>query len=437
MEPLSGFNRNSNIRINICGTIFECHSETLKRFKESKLAHIKRQTNHYDSVRNEYYFDRNPYMFNAILDACRKGTIHLPRDMCGASFSEELKFWDVSPSHVAPCCWEALYRNESDVVKIRKVTKYLRCDAHMIEDVQSIASWRKKLWLFFDDPSSSVNAMIWGSFISLLIVMSTITEALQTLPTFTVNLTESETRVLIEIVKLLGLENSTAANLEALKPHPYLLYTDACCHLLLTVDFLLTFMVCPRKRMYMFSYIRIIVLFGYISFWIAFMMEIHLESLTTVASIRTYMAFKYLSILQLTRLCYLVKRIPAFNIMIYTFLSSLQELKVLMFMLGILMFIFGFIMFIAEMFHNSKIDNVFVAMYWALITLTTVGYGDYYPDTAFGHVIAVTCAVCGVLVLALPIGIIASSYYTYCSYQQYAATHIRRYGANSINDDSD
>jgi hypothetical protein len=268
--------------------------------------------------------------------------------------------------------------------------------------------------------------------------MSTITEALATLPTFTVDLTKSEKSILIEIGKLLGLENNTDSALGALKPHPYLLYTDASCHFILTVDFLVAFLVCPRKKtMYMFSYFRFIVILGYLSFWISFIMEIHLESLTTVTSIRTYVAFKYLSILQLTRLFFLVKRIPAFNIMGYTFLSSLQELKVLMFMLGILMFIFGFIMFIAEMFHNSKFDNVFVAMYWALITLTTVGYGDYYPSTVFGHIIASTCAVCGVLILALPIGIIASSYYTYCSYQQYADTHIKRYGMQSIKEDSD
>lgn len=267
--------------------------------------------------------------------------------------------------------------------------------------------------------------------------MSTITEALATLPEFTVNLTESEKSVLVKIGKLLGLDNSTDTTLEALKPHPYLLYTDACCHLVLTLDFLSAFLVCPRKKMYMSSYIKIVVLFGYVSFWISFMMEIYFETLTTVASVRTYMAFKYLSILQLARLFYLVKRIPAFSIMGYTFLSSLQELKVLIFMLGILMFIFGFIMFIAEMFHNSKMANVFVSMYWALITLTTVGYGDYCPDTAVGHVIAGTCAVCGVLVLALPIGVIASSFYTFCNYQLYADIHIKRYGNESITEESD
>jgi hypothetical protein len=152
--------REGIIRINICGTIFECPSKTLKTFKESRLANLHLQTKNYDSARNEYFFDRNPLMFNSILDGCRKGTIHLPKDICGASFSEELDYWGVSPSHVAPCCWEALYRNENDVAKIRKVTKYLRCEAGLVEEERDISPWRKNIWLFLDEPSSSVNAMV-------------------------------------------------------------------------------------------------------------------------------------------------------------------------------------------------------------------------------------------------------------------------------------
>ena len=160
METTLCSSKGGIIRINICGTIFECHSKTLKRFKESKLAQLHVQTTHYDPIRNEFFFDRNPLMFNGILDGCRKGTIHLPKDMCGASFSEELEFWGVSPSHVAPCCWEALYRNENDVAKIRKVTKYLRYEAGLVEEERNTAAWRTKIWLFLDEPSSSMNAMV-------------------------------------------------------------------------------------------------------------------------------------------------------------------------------------------------------------------------------------------------------------------------------------
>lgn len=160
METSFVFSNENIVRINICGTVFECHSETLKAFKESKLANLRKQTIHYDTSRNEYYFDRNPLMFNAILDSCRKGRIHLPKDICGTSFSQELEFWGISAGHVAPCCWEALYRNEHDASKIRKVAKYLRHDNGNYDDIQDVASWRKKIWLFLDEPSSSVNAMV-------------------------------------------------------------------------------------------------------------------------------------------------------------------------------------------------------------------------------------------------------------------------------------
>lgn len=160
MEPSRGSYRASVTRLNICGTIFQCYSEILSRFKESKLASLHKHTINYDSYRNEYYFDRNPIMFNYILDACRKGVIHLPKDMCGASFSEELKFWELSPSNVAPCCWEALYRNENDVSSMRKLSEYLQCDSADSHKLHGLQSWKKKLWLFLEEPSSSITALV-------------------------------------------------------------------------------------------------------------------------------------------------------------------------------------------------------------------------------------------------------------------------------------
>lgn len=59
---------------------------------------------------------------------------------------------------------------------------------------------------------------------------------------------------------------------------------------------------------------------------------------------------------------------------------------------------------------SEMFSNFFDALYWATTTLTTVGYGDIYPETNIGRVISMFSAVFGVAVIALPSGVITASY---------------------------
>ncbi len=55
-------------------------------------------------------------------------------------------------------------------------------------------------------------------------------------------------------------------------------------------------------------------------------------------------------------------------------------------------------------------DNFFDALYWATISITTIGYGDIYPTTDIGRLITMISALVGVAVIALPSGMITAAY---------------------------
>jgi hypothetical protein len=60
--------------------------------------------------------------------------------------------------------------------------------------------------------------------------------------------------------------------------------------------------------------------------------------------------------------------------------------------------------------ESSPFLSTLSGMYWASITMTTVGYGDLYPTTPGGRVLAVFCALCGLILMALPISILGNNF---------------------------
>ena len=78
-------------------------------------------------------------------------------------------------------------------------------------------------------------------------------------------------------------------------------------------------------------------------------------------------------------------------------------------------FVSALIMFNAEPHINPEtgtttFENFFDALYWATVTLTTVGYGDVTPVTDIGRFISMISSLFGVAIIALPSGVITAAY---------------------------
>ncbi|MFP4064287.1 MAG: ion transporter [Bacteroidales bacterium] len=87
------------------------------------------------------------------------------------------------------------------------------------------------------------------------------------------------------------------------------------------------------------------------------------------------------------------------------------ELAVTGFVTILVLFLASFLMYYAEGSHQpDQFPHIVASLWWAVATLTTVGYGDVYPITALGKVISGIIAIMGIGIVALPTGLISAGF---------------------------
>ncbi len=118
--------------------------------------------------------------------------------------------------------------------------------------------------------------------------------------------------------------------------------------------------------------------------------------------------FRLVRVLRIFKLNRYLESLTSIN---EVFKSKAKDIVTSIFVVFLLLIIASLLIYFAE--HDAQPDkfkNAFSGLWWAVATLTTVGYGDIYPVTVIGRVIGAISAILGIGMVAIPTGIISSGF---------------------------
>ena len=125
-------------------------------------------------------------------------------------------------------------------------------------------------------------------------------------------------------------------------------------------------------------------------------------------------ALRMIRVVRIMRLFKVNKSFDAFNVVAEVIHEKRNQIISSIFMIAMLMLAASLCMYGLE--HDvqpDKFNNAFSGIWWAMATLLTVGYGDIYPVTLGGRVVAIFIALLGVCVVAIPTGVISAGFVEY------------------------
>ncbi len=121
----------------------------------------------------------------------------------------------------------------------------------------------------------------------------------------------------------------------------------------------------------------------------------------------TLVALRALRLLRVFRILKLARFIGESQHLVKALKASRARISVFLFFVLILCIILGSVMYLVEGSENG-FTSIPRSVYWAIVTLTTVGYGDIAPHTPFGQFIASVIMILGYAIIAIPTGIVSS-----------------------------
>lgn len=170
--------------------------------------------------------------------------------------------------------------------------------------------------------------------------------------------------------------------------------------ILFTIEYIARIISIKKPKVYIFSFFGIIDLLSTIPKYLSLL----------IGGSHFLVAIRALRLLRVFRVLKLVRYLGASDKLTKALKASRAKIFVFLFAVVILCSILGTIMYLVEGSSSSGFTSIPRSIYWAIVTLTTVGYGDIAPGTPLGQLIASMIMILGYGIIAIPTGIVSAEY---------------------------
>jgi voltage-gated potassium channel len=216
------------------------------------------------------------------------------------------------------------------------------------------------------ESNNSIESKIFDISIQILVILSIVSFSIETIPNLEPN-----------TIKLLN-------NFEVFSV------------VIFSIEYVIRIYATDKKLSYIFSFYGIIDLLAILPFYLAFFIDL-----------RSIKAFRLFRLFRLLKLVKYSKTLDKFQKAIY----NAKEEFIVFFILTIIMFYLASIgiYYFEHEVQPEAFKSIFDSMWWAVATLTTVGYGDVYPVTTGGKIFTTIILLIGLGIVSIPAGIISSA----------------------------
>ncbi|KAI3387684.1 hypothetical protein SNEBB_001136 [Seison nebaliae] len=386
-RKIVGCELSERIVINVSGMRFQTQLKTLNTFSNTLLGDPKRRIRYYDPLRNEYFFDRNRPSFDAILYYYQSnGRLRRPATVPVDDFTQEIRFFELG---------EEAYN------KFREEEGFSAEETCILPQNEVM----RRIWLLLEYPETSNGARLIAIISVFVIVLSIVIFCLETLPHF-------KRYHVIERIGHHGKNVTTISEMDTPEMNEPFFLIESCCIIWFTLEYFVRLCSSPDKLKFMKSIMNLIDIAAIVPFFISLNTVINGSSSDSVTNQATSLAIlRCVRLIRVFRIFKLSRHSKGLQIVGQTLRASLQELGLLIFFLLLGVILYSSAVYFAEAgIEASQFKSIPDAFWWAMATMTTVGYGDMTPIGFWGKIVGSACSITGLLMIALPVPVIVSNF---------------------------